>query len=92
MDNSRLPVDKPGHWGQVGRYKGTRGHHRRPEPVDKPVDKSAGASVHVSCILSVLPVRPFRSSCLSVCPSPCTHKVSVYKPHNVLSIKHLCYS
>ena len=68
MDNSRLPVDKPGALGQVGRYKGTRGHHRRPEPVDKPVDKYAGASVRVSCILSVLPSVRTRSilSVLSV--------------------------
>ena len=47
MDNSRLPVDKPGALGQVGRYKGNTGRHRRSEPVDKPVDKSAGASVRL---------------------------------------------
>ena len=66
MDNSRLPVDKPGALGQVGCYKGNTGRHRRAEPVDKPVDKSAGPSVR--CKRLHCPSVPFFLSVLSVLP------------------------
>ena len=77
MDNSRLPVDKPGALGQVGCYKGNTGRLRRAEPVHN-------LWISLRGHLSVLSVR--------CCPFIHPYEVSVDKPHNVLLIKDSCDS